>query len=213
MSDNSKIDDLALALRAPRRNGRIMWNYGALREAVSRGMTTREIAAFVGCSAYPVDVAIRRLGIKRPIGPRAGRWAGAKNAAWKGGRSIASNGYVLIRVGAAHHLADVRGYAYEHRLVAERKAGRRLRPGEIVHHINGDKQDNHPQNLAIVNGNAEHQVHHRTNRGRDLRLPGEANPLIRCECGCGESFTKYDPSGRPRRFVSGHNLRKATANV
>lgn len=43
---------------------------------------------------------------------------------WKGGRSIASNGYVLVRVGKKHHLADVRGYAYEHRIVAEQKLGR-----------------------------------------------------------------------------------------
>lgn len=42
---------------------------------------------------------------------------------WKGGRSIASNGYMLVRVGLSHHLADVRGYAYEHRLVAEQKIG------------------------------------------------------------------------------------------
>ena len=49
---------------------------------------------------------------------------GKKNGMWKGGRSVASNGYVLIRVGMDHHLADVRGYAYEHRLVAEKKIRR-----------------------------------------------------------------------------------------
>lgn len=51
---------------------------------------------------------------------------GSLNANWRGGRSIASNGYVLIRVGTGHHLADVRGYAYEHRVVAENSLGRRL---------------------------------------------------------------------------------------
>lgn len=63
---------------------------------------------------------------------KAGAQARALNPNWKGGRSIASNGYVLIKVGTGHHLADVRGYAYEHRLVAERKLGRRLlrMPGE-----------------------------------------------------------------------------------
>lgn len=65
---------------------------------------------------------------------------GAKNGIWKGGRSVASNGYVLVRVGVEHHLADVRGYAYEHRLVAEEKIGRRLRDDEHVHHVDGDKQ-------------------------------------------------------------------------
>ena len=65
-----------------------------------------------------------------------------KNPNWKGGRTVTEHGYVLIKVGVGHHLADVRGYAYEHRLKAEVKLGRRLSPSEIVHHINGDKQDN-----------------------------------------------------------------------
>lgn len=44
------------------------------------------------------------------------------------GRSIASNGYVLIWVGRDHPLADVRGYAYEHRLVASQTIGRWITP-------------------------------------------------------------------------------------
>lgn len=35
-------------------------------------------------------------------------------------------------------------------------------------------------------------------------LNGE-NPLINCACGCGNTFEKYDSSGRPRKFISGHN--------
>jgi hypothetical protein len=126
------------------------------------------------------------------------------NSNWRGGRSVASNGYVIVRVGVDHHLADVRGYAYEHRLVAEQKAGRRLRPGEQIHHINGNKQDNRPENIVIVSGIAEHRVHHRKKQV-GLRLPGEANPMICCGCGCGDSLLKFDESGRPRRYISGHN--------
>lgn len=129
-----------------------------------------------------------------------------QNPNWRGGRSIASNGYVLLRVGVGHHLADVRGYAYEHRVVAESKIGRRLMPGELVHHIDGNKQNNAPENLEVCTGNAEHFLHHRK-RG-DLQLPGEANPLVACACGCGEQFPRYDDSGRPRKFVSGHNASK-----
>lgn len=124
-------------------------------------------------------------------------------------RVIASNGYVLIRVGKNHHLSDVRGYAYEHRLVAEEVVGRRLEPGEIVHHLNGNKQDNSPDNIKVCSSIAEHLAHHRIRA--DLRKPGQENPLVRCLCGCGKQFRRYDSAGRPRVYQSGHNPQPAPA--
>lgn len=130
---------------------------------------------------------------------------GPANHMWKGGRTVTSHGYVLVRVGKGHHLADVRGYAYEHRIVAEKKIGRRLRPGEEVHHINGVRSDNRPENVKVTANTAEHFVHHRK-PGSNKRLPGEPNPTVECECGCGETFPLYDTHNRPRRFVAGHNM-------
>lgn len=132
---------------------------------------------------------------------------GPSNPNWRGGRSVASNGYVLVRVGKGHHLADVRGYAYEHRLVAEQKLGRRLLPGEIPHHIDGNKQNNDPSNIEVLPSHHHHRHEH--SRRKDTRAPGEDNPTIECACGCGKTLSKYDASGRPRRFVSGHNGRRA----
>lgn len=127
-----------------------------------------------------------------------------RNPNWRGGKSVASNGYILIRVGTGHHLADVRGYAYEHRLVAEQVVGRRLRSGEQVHHVNGEKTDNRPENLEVVASMAHHRLKHRRS-GKALRLPGEPNESVSCACGCGQSFKKYDKQNRPRMFISGHN--------
>jgi hypothetical protein len=117
--------------------------------------------------------------------------------------SIASNGYVLVYVGKDHHLSDVRGYAYEHRIVAEKKLGRRLLPGEIVHHLDGDKTHNSKDNIEVTKSIADHKVRHRTS-GKGRRLPGEDNPMILCACGCGGSFPKYDDYKRARKYLGGH---------
>lgn len=134
---------------------------------------------------------------------------GEENNNWRGGRIVASNGYVLVRVGIGHHLADIRGYAYEHRLVAERILGRELKTGEVVHHKDGNKQNNSPENLDICESIAHHRSRHRKGH-KSLRLPGEVNPLVRCACGCGTELRRYDPQGRARSYVTGHNLAKRT---
>ena len=148
----------------------------------------------------------RVMANRHAIHARRGAQPRERNNNWKGGRVIASNGYVLIKVGVEHPLADVRGYAYEHRLVATKVLGRALRKGEIVHHRDGDKTNNAPTNLEICESIATHSAEHRTVE-RGLRKPGAPNPLVDCECGCGSRFAKFDSCNRPRRFVSGHNMK------
>ena len=135
---------------------------------------------------------------------------GPDNPNWRGGRSIASNGYVLIKVGKDHHLADVRGYAYEHRLVAEKKLDRRLLPGEIPHHIDGNRQNNCPDNIEVTASRAHHHLRHRGPNGDRLRLPDEPNREILCGCGCSRALLMFDGSGRPRRYAQGHNPQAET---
>lgn len=52
-----------------------------------------------------------------------------------------ASGYVLIRLRGNTVL--------EHRHVMEEKLGRELRPGETVHHVNGIRTDNRPENLEL----------------------------------------------------------------
>ncbi|MFW9787753.1 MAG: HNH endonuclease [Candidatus Thorarchaeota archaeon] len=47
-----------------------------------------------------------------------------------------------------------------HRWSAERKLGRRLKPGEVVHHQNKIKTDNRYGNLHVFSSRKAHQAHH-----------------------------------------------------
>ena len=119
------------------------------------------------------------------------------NPNWKGGKSVTSHGYIVIRVGLK--------YLYEHRINAEKKIGRSLKRNEIVHHIDGNRTNNHPDNLLVVAGNANHYVYHR--KSTHLRKPSEPNLLVECLCGCSRIFPRYDNAGRPRKYISGHNMK------
>ena len=76
--------------------------------------------------------------------------SGERNARWNGGRMLTSHGYIAVKVPEGHHLRQAHGYAYEHDLVAEDELGRRLAPGEVVHHRNGKRCDNRPENLEVT---------------------------------------------------------------
>jgi hypothetical protein len=88
-----------------------------------------------------------------------------RNGRWRGGRYVDPRGYVLINVGRGHPLADCRGYAYEHRLIAYAAGQIWHGSGHVVHHLDGRKSRNDRSNLAAISP-SEHASEHRGARGR-----------------------------------------------
>ena len=63
---------------------------------------------------------------------------------------ISWNGYIVVKAPKEYKNPCIGGWVYEHRLVLENKLGRLLLPKEIVHHKNGIKTDNRPENLEVM---------------------------------------------------------------
>jgi len=74
--------------------------------------------------------------------------AGASNGHWRGGRTRHKAGYIMVWA-PGHPRAGKGQYVFEHILVMEQVLGRHLLAQETVHHRNGVREDNRPENLEL----------------------------------------------------------------
>lgn len=92
--------------------------------------------------------------------------SGAANPRWRGGeRMLSGHGYVKVRVGIGHPLADPHGFAYEHHLVWVAAGNAPLNDDQTLHHRNHDKTDNRLGNLELMT-TSEHSRLHAASRAR-----------------------------------------------
>ena len=85
---------------------------------------------------------------------------GSRNPSWKGGRYLdKSSGYIYLTLQPDDPLFRMVNsgnfQVLEHRYVMAQQLGRPLESSEIVHHINGIKDDNRPKNLQLTS----HEIH------------------------------------------------------
>ena len=104
------------------------------------GLSSQEIAGHFGCLMGSVWARLRKRGVdtsRRPRKKRVHRH---------------SHGYLKY------------DGEYVHRQVAATKIGRPLAPGEVVHHKNGIRHDNRPENLEVFPSHSAHMARERIQR-------------------------------------------------
>jgi HNH endonuclease len=93
----------------------------------------------------------RRLGIRRALSPKR-KPIGARlkvKSTWGGV-------YWKIKTGTYY-----KDWEWEHRVVAAKMLGRKLKSDEHVHHIDGNGLNNDPQNLQVLSAGAHSRLHHK----------------------------------------------------
>lgn len=98
-------------------------------------------------------------------------------------------GYLYF-LDCGHPLASKVGRVYYHRHVASLKVGRWLTSEESVHHADGNKTNNDPDNLEVLT-RSEHVSIHNAERG----LMSRPEHDVVC-VGCSELFVTTDPGRR-----------------
>jgi len=134
------------------------------------GKSLTQMAAAVGTNVTQVKMFLGRRGIQKKFVTMK---YGEDHYAWKG-RLIDKDGYVLIHV--KNHPCNRKhtNYIFEHRLVMEKHIGRYLLQNEVVHHIDGNKQNNSIENLQLFSNNADHLKHELTGRCPNWSEDGKA---------------------------------------
>lgn len=121
-------------------------------------LTTYQVGDLIGITAPQVRYWLQKFDIRIRGASEANRLAflkgrrvdgnrrGAESPSWKGGRHKDTNGY--IQVYAPSHPRAVGRYVSEHILVWEKTNNREIPKAYKIHHLNGVRDDNRPENLV-----------------------------------------------------------------
>lgn len=122
---------------------------GDVKEDVPLSRPVNDTCLVPGCGrgAHSADYCRSHYKRLRLYGdPSAG---GAVRAHGAGGSISHGYWFVVVPPEARHLVPPGRTRDFEHRLVMAQQLGRPLHADEVVHHKNGDRLDNRPQNLEL----------------------------------------------------------------
>lgn len=115
-----------------------------------------------------------------------------------------------------HPRATTSGHVLLHIIVAEQKLGRKLRPGETVHHLDENKMNNAPENLIVFATSGDHTAFHKGSpiyQSGDLWYAEKKKSEKRICQNCGKTFTSCKSQKYCSSICSHASYRKNQLNI
>lgn len=122
------------------------WKSDYRSELVAARNAARSPDAWYEAPCANCDKPVRRHASRRPKQTYCSR---ACHNEHRRRAQVRRDGYVIVFVGRDAPNATKSGHIFEHRKVMQDLLGRALLPEENVHHKNGIKNDNRPENLEL----------------------------------------------------------------
>jgi len=131
---------------------RIVRQYGVTRnpsERIVLGHSKPEVRE-------KLSLAKRGVACPEHVKERLRNITGPEHSSWGGGLTLMTSGYLAFTSSPAN---GTHAGKCVHTVIAEWKIGRPLKEKEVVHHIDGNKLNNNPENLTVML-NADHNRLH-----------------------------------------------------
>lgn len=128
-----------------------------MSDIIGRDLKKNEIVIHINKDSFdnnPNNLKIVKR--SKPYPKKQDKYVKKETKGWK-----ISNGYIHIW-NPDHPMASKSGYVLEHRLIMSENLGRALTLEEVVHHKNGNRQDNRIENLELLDNKDHIKKHFRS---------------------------------------------------